>query len=138
MLSKLADGLLSEENLKKIINRAPEIVGAIVNAIVAGVNAVADLAFTIIDKLVDYFFGEDADEHWANMLDVALKIVTLIIEGIEKNAKVEALKSTPKPTGNQNDNPSVTKEQFNNMEYTERVKFAEENPDLFNQYSEES
>lgn len=86
MLSKLADGLLSEENLNKIIKRAPEIVGAIVNAIVAGVNAVANLAFTIIDKLVDYFFGEDADVHWANMLDVALKIVTLIIEGIEKIA----------------------------------------------------
>lgn len=58
------------------------------------------------------------------------------IEGVEKNAKVEVLKSTPKPTGNQSDSPSVTKEQFNKMEYMDRIKFAEENPDLFNQYSE--
>lgn len=58
------------------------------------------------------------------------------IEGIEKNAKVEALKSTPKPTGNQSDNPSVTKEQFEKMEYMDMLKFSEENPDLFEQYSE--
>lgn len=59
------------------------------------------------------------------------------IEGIEKNAKAEMLKSTPKPTGKAQDNPSVTKEQFNSMEYMDRIKFAEENPDLFAQYSAE-
>ena len=60
------------------------------------------------------------------------------IEGIEQSARADVIKSTPKPTGKANgDSPSVTKEQFDKMEYRERVKFAEENPDLFNQYSEQ-
>ena len=59
------------------------------------------------------------------------------IEGIEKNAEAKVLKQTPKPTGKANDNPSVTKEQFDKMGYLARVEFAEENPDLFNQYNEQ-
>ena len=57
------------------------------------------------------------------------------VEGVEKSAKAEVIKSTPKPTGTQNDTPSVTKEQFNKMEYMDRINFQKENPDLFEVYS---
>lgn len=48
----------------------------------------------------------------------------------EKSIRAEVLKGTPSPVGG-NTEKTVTKEQFNNMTYLERVDLFEKNPDLY-------
>lgn len=48
----------------------------------------------------------------------------------EKTIKEDLLKSTPKPQGGFT-NPEVTKEQFDKMSYTEKVKLYETNKELY-------
>lgn len=56
------------------------------------------------------------------------------LEAVEKKLRSDILKDTPKPeTGKGSE--STTKEQFESMGYTARVKFFEENPELYNEYT---
>ncbi|MBR6984171.1 MAG: hypothetical protein IKH75_11730 [Ruminococcus sp.] len=55
-----------------------------------------------------------------------------VIENVKKIAKGEAMASTTPPAGKANEGgKTITKEQFDNMTYTERVKLFETNPDLY-------
>lgn len=59
-----------------------------------------------------------------------------VIENVKKIAKGEAMASTTPPAGKATDgNKTVTKAQFDEMTYSERVKLFSENPDLYNELS---
>lgn len=59
-----------------------------------------------------------------------------VIENVKKIAKGEAMASTTPPAGKQTDgNKTVTKAQFDEMTYAERVKLYNDNPDLYNELS---
>jgi len=55
-----------------------------------------------------------------------------VIENVKKIAKGEAMASTTPPAGKANEGgKTITKEQFDNMTYMERVKLFETDPDLY-------
>lgn len=55
-----------------------------------------------------------------------------VIENVKKIAKGEAMASTTPPAGKANEGgKTITKEQFDSMTYTERVKLFETDPDLY-------
>ena len=56
------------------------------------------------------------------------------LEMLEKRIREEVLKSTPRPAGG-NTGKAITKEQFENMGYSERVKLYEENPEIYKEYT---
>ena len=56
------------------------------------------------------------------------------LDTLEKRIREEVLKSTPRPTGG-NSGKAITKEQFENMGYSERVKLYEENPEIYKEYT---
>ena len=51
---------------------------------------------------------------------------------LEKKIKADVLKSTPKPEGAGSGKAAITKEQFNAMGYSERIKLKTENLELYN------
>ena len=53
------------------------------------------------------------------------------LEAVEKKIRSDILKDTPKPNGG-NGNKTITKEDFDKMTYSERVKVFEENPEVYN------
>ena len=54
------------------------------------------------------------------------------LEAMEKKVRSEILKGTPKPDGG-NGGKTITKEAFAQMNYSERAKLYEENPDVYNE-----
>lgn len=65
-----------------------------------------------------------------------LKNQQVVIENVKKIAKGEAMASTTPPAGKATDgNKTVTKAQFDEMTYAERVKLFTDNPDLYNELS---
>lgn len=52
---------------------------------------------------------------------------------LEKSIKADILKGTPRPDGAGGVKPSVTKEQFAAMGYTDRAKLYQENKELYNE-----
>lgn len=71
--------------------------------------------------------------------DVAtvIKNQSLVIEKAKKDAKGQAMADTPKPAGKATDgNKTITKEEFDNMGYTERLKVFDENPELYKKLTE--
>lgn len=56
------------------------------------------------------------------------------LDAMEKKVRSEILKDTPKPNGGNGDKP-ITKADFDNMTYSERAKVYEENPDIYNQFT---
>lgn len=65
--------------------------------------------------------------------ETVLKAQAKFIEAQKKSILAEAVKNTPTPiTGNLGGN-TLTKEQFENMSYSERAKLYEENNELYNQ-----
>lgn len=57
-----------------------------------------------------------------------------VIENVKKIAKGQAMASTTPPAGKPDEgNKTVTKEQFDSMSYTERVKLNQTNPELYAQ-----
>ena len=56
------------------------------------------------------------------------------LDSVEKKIREEVLTSTPRPTGG-NSGKAITKEQFENMGYSDRLKLYEENPEIYNEYT---
>lgn len=52
---------------------------------------------------------------------------------MEKKIKADILKGTPKPDMNNGDGKSITKEQFEKMEYSDRLKLYNENKALYDE-----
>ena len=53
---------------------------------------------------------------------------------MEKKIRQDILKDTPKPDGG-NAGTTITKEQFDAMGYTERLKVFNENPEIYKEYT---
>lgn len=65
-----------------------------------------------------------------------IKNQQLVIENVKKVAKGEAMASTTPPASKATDGTrTVTKAEFDEMGYSERVKLFESNPDLYNELS---
>lgn len=58
-------------------------------------------------------------------------------DALVKQIRAEALKNTPKPSGGQVVPKDVTKEQFSNLSYMERLNLFNENPDLYKELNGE-
>jgi hypothetical protein len=76
---------------------------------------------------IDYLIGNDEESTTANLTK---------FEEVWNNQKVEFLKNNAQSFGNQGNNPpnnngQVTKEDFAKMTYSERVKLANDNPELY-------
>jgi hypothetical protein len=76
---------------------------------------------------IDHLIGNDEDSTNANLTK---------FEEVWNNQKVEFLKNNAQSFGNQGNNPpnnqnTVTKEEFAKMTYSDRVKLANENPELY-------
>ena len=56
------------------------------------------------------------------------------LEAMEKKVRSEILKDTPKPNGGDG-KTTITKEDFNKMTYSERAKVFEENPEIYNEFT---
>lgn len=56
------------------------------------------------------------------------------LEAMEKKVRSEILKDTPKPNGG-NGNTTITKADFEKMTYSERAKVYEENPEVYNEFT---
>lgn len=52
-------------------------------------------------------------------------------EVLEKKIRADVLKDTPKPKAGSGTKPEITKEQFDEMGYIERVKLFNDNPELY-------
>lgn len=60
------------------------------------------------------------------------------IEAVRKDVKAEILKQTPTPPAAGGENmPSISRDQFDKMGYTERVKLKQESPGLYSELMEE-
>lgn len=56
------------------------------------------------------------------------------LDAVEKKIRSDILKETPKPNGGNSDK-TITKEQFDNMGYSERLKVYEENPEIYKEFT---
>lgn len=83
IIKNLVNGLLSEDSMNTLWEEAPKIVENIVHAIVSAADGFIDIAIAVIDKLVEYWItGDDASEHWLDLLGAATMIVQAILAGI--------------------------------------------------------
>lgn len=125
---KLEDALKKAEQLKaenqKILNRTKA-------AVVFAQAGISEAEYApILDGIVT------TDEQAT--LALVENMVTLIkakTEATEKAVKEELLKSTPTPpTGGSGGDTTITKEQFDAMGYSERLKLFNEQPELYKQF----
>jgi hypothetical protein len=56
-------------------------------------------------------------------------------ESLEKQIRADVLKDTPKPKAGSGTKPEITKEQFDEMNYTERLKLFADNPELYKEFT---
>ena len=56
------------------------------------------------------------------------------LDSVEKKIREDALKGTPRPTGG-NSSETITKEQFDKMGYSERLKVYQDNPDIYKEFT---
>lgn len=56
-------------------------------------------------------------------------------ETLEKQIRADVLKDTPKPKAGSGTKPEITKEQFDEMNYTERLKLFADNPELYKEFT---
>lgn len=125
---KLEDALKKAEQLKaenqKILNRTKA-------AVIFAQAGISEAEYApILDGIVT------TDEQAT--LALVENMVTLIkakTEATEKAVKEELLKSTPTPpTGGSGGDTTITKEQFDAMGYSERLKLFNEQPELYKQF----
>lgn len=84
----------------------------------------------------DKLAGETAEALENGDFATVFKNQQVVIENVKKIAKGEAMASATPPAGKQTDeNKTVTKAQFDEMSYSERVKLYNDNPDLYNELS---
>jgi hypothetical protein len=66
-------------------------------------------------------------------MDVVFKNQKTHADNREKALRTELLKNTPPPAAGKTDT-GITKEQFSKMTLAEKAKFAEENPEAYNEF----
>lgn len=86
--------------------------------------------------LMSFIVTDNLDTTTANAEAIA-KLVSAQRESAVSNAKQEWLKSTPSPGGASAPNAGMTKKDFDDMSYTERVKLFNESPEVYEQLKAE-
>jgi hypothetical protein len=66
-------------------------------------------------------------------MDAVFKLQKLHSETREKALRTELLKGTPSPAAGKTDT-GKSKEEFSKMTLAEKAKFAEENPEVYNEF----
>ena len=83
IIENLTSGLLTEDNIKKIVSAALSIVTNLVSFLGNNADLIIDSAFIMIDALIDGLLDdENADE----LVTAALDIITAIVTGLIDNA----------------------------------------------------
>lgn len=83
IIENLTAGLLTEDNIKKLVSAALSIVTKLVSFLGNNVDLIINSAFTLIDALID---GLLDDENAGKLVTAALDIVTAIVTGLIDNA----------------------------------------------------
>ena len=83
MLEALAEGLLDEENLEKLVGAAVSLVTSLVGFLGNNAGLLIDSAFVIIESLIDGLLN---DENADKLIHSALDIITAIVTGLVDNA----------------------------------------------------
>ena len=65
--------------------------------------------------------------------DTFHKNLKSFLDNKEKELRADILKATPKPVSGKEGGSTITKEQFDNMEYSEKAKLFEENKSLYDE-----
>ena len=78
----------------------------------------------------DEVTAKQAAEAFGGNFDDSILALKMFISAHDKALNADALRATPRP-GAGAATPVITKEQFANMTYPERVKLYEEQPDLY-------
>lgn len=103
---------------------------ALVKKVTISENKAKLLALGYEDKLAT----ETADAMANGELDKVFANQKKHLEAVEKKIRQDILKDTPKPDGG-NTGTTITKEQFDAMGYTERLKVFNENPEIYKEYT---
>ena len=90
------------------------------------------LAFGYDEKLA----AETAKAFADGNMDIVDKNHALHIENVRKAERASSLAGDPKPPAGSGGGAKITKEQFNEMGYSERLKVFNEQPELFKQFTE--
>lgn len=126
-LAKLSEKERKEEELRKreeeLERRLRELERKELKADAIGVLTEKQLP----TQFVDFLLGEDAEKTLENINSFK----EAFDKAVEEKVK-ETLAGTP-PKKNPTQNTQITKEQFNQMNYKERVKLYNENPELYKQ-----
>lgn len=85
-------------------------------------------------------YSEDLADKSAEALvngdfDTVFKYLGQYRSEMEKKFKAENIDNMPKPTGGNGGNPTITKEQFDNMTYLEKAKLYQDNKELYEELS---
>lgn len=80
----------------------------------------------------DEGLAKKAAEAYGNSHDDFMDALKSFLVAHDKARDADALRKTPRP-GNGGVEPTVTKEQFNKMGYSERAKLFDEQPDLYHE-----
>ena len=78
-------------------------------------------------KAAEAFFDKDFKAFMGSLSE--------FITAHDKALNAESIRNTPRPGAGNVGTPSVTKEQFDNMSYTERVKLFNEQPEVYKELS---
>ena len=103
---------------------------ALVKKVTISENKAKLLALSYEDKLAT----ETAEAMANGELDKVFANQKKHLEAVEKKIRQDILKDTPKPDGG-NAGTTITKEQFDAMGYTERLKVFNENPEIYKEYT---
>lgn len=124
-----ADELKAKEDAEKQ-EKLQNDYDALVKKVTISENKVKLLALGYEDKLAT----ETAEAMANGELDKVFANQKKHLEAVEKKIRQDILKDTPKPDGG-NSGATITKEQFDAMGYTERLKVFNENPEIYKEYT---
>lgn len=124
-----ADELKAKEDAEKQ-EKLQNDYDALVKKVTISENKAKLLALGYEDKLAT----ETAEAMANGELDKVFANQKKHLEAVEKKIRQDILKDTPKPDGG-NAGTTITKEQFDAMGYTERLKVFNENPEIYKEYT---
>lgn len=82
----------------------------------------------------DEIAAKKAAESYGSNHDDFMEALKTFLTAHDKALKAEALRATPRP-GVGGVEPTITKDQFDKMTYSERVKIFEEQPELYKEFT---
>lgn len=104
---------------------------ALLTKVTISENKAKLLAIGYDDKLAD----ETAEAMVNGELEKVFTNQKKHMENLEKKIRADVLKETPKPAPGGAGGKGITQEQFDAMDYTERLKLFNEQPELYNEFT---